>query len=275
MNPQAAFNEAFATPEGFSRTLGVLTAGGDAALPEARVVKFTTAVNEETARRWLPPGLSPTSPARATLFIAHYPVTSFGVSYRESGLLLHAEKNGREVTHCAWMVVDNDTAMILGRELFGFPKRLATIEMDLDGGKARGRVERRGAEVLSIEAEPIAPAQNAHPFALPIINTWGPPGPFPGFLLRMNVTDRLRQGWRARLKVRVGGGPFDPLEELGIGTKELEGETMISDIAVPPQRPSGNGRASLRELMNIARNFGVSGIVSPRWLVEKMPFRFW
>jgi acetoacetate decarboxylase len=31
------------------------------------------------------------------------------------------------------MVVDDDTALILGREMLGFPKKMADIELEVDG----------------------------------------------------------------------------------------------------------------------------------------------
>jgi acetoacetate decarboxylase len=52
------------------------------------------------------------------------------------------------------MPVDNDMAMVYGREQFGFPKKIAEeITLRRNGDHVIGRVLRRGVEVLHIEAE--------------------------------------------------------------------------------------------------------------------------
>src|SRR5262245_43112376 len=81
----------------------------DAACLSARVE-----IDGAAAARWLPRGLSAASPATATLFVAHYPETSFGSVYNEAGLFMDVRRGSRAGVHCPWMLVDDDIALILG-----------------------------------------------------------------------------------------------------------------------------------------------------------------
>jgi len=233
---------------------------------EARMATFTSEVDERTARAWLPPGLLGlriAKPARATLFIADYPRTSFGISYREAGLFLHARCWGREVLHCAWMVVDDDVALILGRELLGFPKKIAEISLTLENGNCQGVVRRGGAELITISGKGGQPTLEHPAFPLPIVNVWGIPALLPRMLLWMNPPQRVHDGWHCEMTVDVGGSDSDPLDRLGIGKRVIVGTALITDLAVPPERPE-----------ILPRGFP-AGLVSPRWFLSRYPFRVW
>lgn len=119
----------------------------------AQILLVTTGIDGDLADRWLPPNLSLTAEPTATFFVAHYPLTSFGSVYNESAVLVHVEDERGPAVHCPWMVVDEDTALNYGRELLGFPKKMADIRLREDGGRLIGTVNRRGTEVLHLEAE--------------------------------------------------------------------------------------------------------------------------
>ena len=65
---------------------------------------------------------------------------------------------GEPGAYCLTMPVDDDVAMIGGREQFGFPKKIAAITLDRDGDTVVGRVARKGSEILTLEAELTEPA---------------------------------------------------------------------------------------------------------------------
>lgn len=142
----------------------------------ARVLMVEVTVARTAASSFLPAALEPTDPPRATLFVADYPETRFGSVYREAGVLLHARDAKGEALHCSWMVVDDDAALILGRELLGFPKKMAEIHLEESGGTVLGRVVRKGTELLRIEAE--LQGDQAHPaplFGRRVVNAIGTP----------------------------------------------------------------------------------------------------
>ncbi len=67
------------------------------------------------------------------------------------------------------MPVDDDTAMICGREQFGFPKKMADrITLDRDGPHVAGSAVRNGVQLLRIEGEFVDPQPaDVHAWARP------------------------------------------------------------------------------------------------------------
>jgi len=264
---------------GVGDTIARLVPGdGSAIWPSALVVMADLPVDREVVATWLPPGLRVPDAALARLFVADYPTTSFGIPYREVGLLLHARTARRQqaVLHCCWMAVDDDSAMIFGRELLGFPKKLATIELDAvleAGAGVRAGVHRRGQKVLSINGVVTGDgmAGGAGPRGLldrPIVNVWGPPGPLPSVLLRMAPPERVQEGRPARLSVELPGGDHDPLASL-IGSSlpvEVDGWVLRTDLGSSPQ--TGGGSRGGPGVRDIARFVAPIRLVGPRWVTR-------
>lgn len=117
----------------------------------ARIVMCTVPVDASAVGKWLPPGLRAATPAMSTFFVANYPMTMFGSAYNEAAVLLHVEDEKGPAWHCPWIVVDDDTALVFGREMLGFPKKLAEIRLD-EGSGVVGTAARKGTEVLRIDA---------------------------------------------------------------------------------------------------------------------------
>jgi acetoacetate decarboxylase len=258
----AARAAALAAPWSLARTRRLLLDPHHPTWPDARLIQFDTPVDADAARRLLPRRLRPSAPARATWFVADYPRTSFGVAYRECGLLLHARHRGHAVLHCAWMVVDDDTALILGRELLGFPKKLARIELDAGDARVTASVQRRGVELLRVEATCGAATGPRRAFPSPIVNVRGLPSAAPAVLWRMEVPERFHAGRDAALSVAVRGSGTDPLDLLIAGTHAVDGHWLHVDLGVPP--PDAGA---------VPRGIVPVGLVSPLWLARLLPFR--
>ena len=96
----------------------------------------------EVVKRLLPPPLKPAKDSFGGAFVANYPRTNFGVTYLESALFLLAEYNGEEGAFCLAMPVTSDMALILGREVFGYPKKMADIFIRREGNRVEGWTER-------------------------------------------------------------------------------------------------------------------------------------
>jgi len=85
------------------------------------------------------------------VFLAHYPKVSFNESYNEVALFLNVEHQGKMGAYCIAMPLTNDIALILGREVHGFPKKLAEeISLDSKNNEFKGHCIRRGAEILKL-----------------------------------------------------------------------------------------------------------------------------
>lgn len=138
---------------GFVKTLEELEAQhfekGEFYDAEMLTVYFET--RPDNAARLLPPPLKPGPFPMGLAFVANYPKTNFSVAYRESALFLMVEHDGVEGLFCLAMPVDDDIALILGREIFGYPKKMAHIYLEREGNDFRGGTERHGVHFLEMK----------------------------------------------------------------------------------------------------------------------------
>lgn len=104
----------------------------------------------EIIEKLLPPPLKPADDPIALAFVANYPATNFDVTYKESALFVRAEFDGEEGNYCLSMPVTNDIAMAGGREMFGFPKKMADIAFEKQGTMVTGWTERRGVRFMEV-----------------------------------------------------------------------------------------------------------------------------
>ncbi len=176
-------------------------------------------VDPDAARRWVPwPLRHPASPAGALLFIAWFPNNTFGSVYREAGLLLHVEHLGRSAVYSPWMIVDDDVALILGRELLGYPKKMGEIDLHRDGDRISAVARRRGAELVRMEGTLGAHVVDPPPMlGRPHRNVRASLGLSVPKLIAFTPREQQIEVRRAALDVKVGGSERDPLHELGFG----------------------------------------------------------
>ncbi len=106
----------------------------------------------EIIARLLPAPLKPAAEPIVRAFVASYPRTNFDVVYKESALFVRAAYDGEEGNYCLAMPVTNDMAMVGGREVYGFPKKIANIDLTRQGETVSGWTERRGVRFMEIRA---------------------------------------------------------------------------------------------------------------------------
>lgn len=119
---------------------------------DAEMLTVAWETKTEIVEQLLPPPLKPTVKPVVTAFIAHYPRTSFGPEYLEGALFLRSEFNGKGGNYCLAMPVTDDMAMASGREILGFPKKMANIEFGREGNSAGGWLERHGQRFFEVHA---------------------------------------------------------------------------------------------------------------------------
>lgn len=120
---------------------------------DAEVLTVYFETKTEVVERLLPPPLKPAAMPVGAAFVANYPRTNFGVTYLESALFLLAQHNGEEGAFCLAMPVTNDIALILGREVFGYPKKMAEIHFEREGNDIRGWTERHSIRFFEVKAK--------------------------------------------------------------------------------------------------------------------------
>src|SRR5438128_1949249 len=93
--------------ESYWRRLGGMAATpGEWLYRDAHYLVADVEIDGRAAKRWVPAPLRLASPARASIFTAWFPETTFGSVYREAGLFLHVKHLGRPAVFCPWMLVD-------------------------------------------------------------------------------------------------------------------------------------------------------------------------
>lgn len=127
----------------------------------ARILLQLFTAPEEVIRDLLPPVLNPGNMGIMGVLIAEYPETTLG-PYKEAAILVECQFEEVAGLHVAYMYIDQmygdhtlaaDKALICGREIMGFPKTLANIELIENGNHFIGSVRRKGMEIIRVEAD--------------------------------------------------------------------------------------------------------------------------
>jgi acetoacetate decarboxylase len=139
---------------GFVRTFEEIMAmaGKRAEFYGAEMLMVAWETRPEIVQRLLPAPLKPAEKPIASAFVADYPKTNFGLPYKEAALFLLAQYDGVEGAYCLAMPVTNDLAMAGGREVFGYPKKMADIHFDHQGDDVEGWAERHGVRYFEVKA---------------------------------------------------------------------------------------------------------------------------
>lgn len=122
-------------------------------LSDARMLAVVFQTTRDAQRSLLPPPLTPAEEPTGLMFVADYGTTNLGPGYLEAALFLHCSYQGEAGSYCLSMPITNEARMHNGRDIFGFPKKLADIHLERDGDAAHGWVERHGTRVVDIRAE--------------------------------------------------------------------------------------------------------------------------
>lgn len=192
-------------------------------------------IDREAARALLPCPLRPGRVAVATFFLARFDRTSFGSVYREAGIFLHARHGRRRVVFCPWMIVDDDVALIVGRELLGYPKKMGRIELELGEREVRGEASRKGAHLLSMAGRLGAEIERPPPIiGQPHRNVRAALGLAAPALVAFTPEERVVSVREAELTLRFGGSERDPIAALGPG-KHLG--ARLHHVRIRPGRP--------------------------------------
>ncbi len=175
-------------------------------------------VDAKAAARWVPAPLRLASPALASVFTAWFPTTSFGSVYREAGVFLHVLHNGKPAVFSPWMIVDDDVALIIGRELLGYPKKMGNVDFRVDGDRVSGVAQRRGSELIRMEGVLGETVSSPPPMlGRPHRNVRTSLGLAVPKVIAFTPHEESICVRRAELEVQVGGSERDPLADLGFG----------------------------------------------------------
>lgn len=120
---------------------------------EAETASVFWETSKEIVQKLLPKPLKAPKFPLATAFVGQWIDTNFTYGYSESAIFIRAEYNGNFGNYCLAMHLDGpgkDMGQIYGRELWGFPKKLANIYYKYEGNVINGWSERHGTRNIDL-----------------------------------------------------------------------------------------------------------------------------
>ena len=140
---------------GFVKTMDEIMArvGKRAEFYDAEMLTVLWLTRPEIVASLLPHPLEPIEAPLVAAFVANYPNTNFSIPYKEAALFLMARYQDEVGSYCLSMPVDDDMAMAGGREVFGYPKKMAQIHFDKNENYVEGWVERHGVRYFKVNAQ--------------------------------------------------------------------------------------------------------------------------
>ncbi|MEQ8349776.1 MAG: acetoacetate decarboxylase family protein [Sneathiellaceae bacterium] len=137
------------TPEEVARIQAVLSAPR---FVGAEMLSIDFLTRPEIVAAILPPGLEPASEPLVTAMVGRW--RSNCVADFTGGAIYVMARHGEiEAPYVLSMYMDQDHAIIFGRDLFGEPKKHAHTTLQRRGGFMHGFVDRGGARLIEIKAE--------------------------------------------------------------------------------------------------------------------------
>lgn len=209
-------------------------------------------LNPEEAKKILPLFMCLDKSYRATFFIAKYSRTAFTGTYNEAALLVHVCTPLGKGVYCPWMIVNDDTALIYGRELLGYPKKMAEIPFDDDGKKINASLTRRGIEVISVSAERVKKEDNPGPVLE--MKTFNFGGMWQSFAYNpiwlFKPREIIHESYTAQALLDIRQSDYDPIRDLIADYKnplnarivktDILGSRMMWPVGITGVRVFGN-----------------------------------
>lgn len=207
---------------------------------QAIAVKFETDL--DAALDVLPAPLELIEPASANLSFYWYPFTTFG-PYHEVILRLYAQHQGKPLTYVQQIFVDTEPPMLAGREIWGFPKKLATIGFVRDKDMICGTLERptgvRLATMIVRPEQPISNLPSSGPTTgLRIIPSADPDAKRPACaeLIAAHTEHTIREAWEGTGSISFPEfSALDPVNRFPV-KRILKATYMEYDILLPAGR---------------------------------------
>lgn len=201
-------------------------------------VKFETDL--DAALEVLPAPLELIEPATAVLSFYWYPFTTFG-PYHEVILRLYAQHEGKPLTYIQQIFVDTEPPMLAGREIWGFPKKLATIGFRRERDMVYGTLERpSGIRLASLVMRPEQPIANL-PSSGPTVGMRIIPGaearrPACAEIIAAHTEHTIREAWEGPGSISFPEhSVLDPVDRFPV-KRVLKATYMEYDIMLPAGR---------------------------------------
>ena len=115
-----------------------------------RMIVFPFSPAPGAVEKILPPALKPTGGA-GLITLINYPANGQIHPFKELVVLVPVKVMGSEGNYVPYIYVTTDEALIPGREIAGFPKKIADVVWERNGNRFRGSVTRWDKRILELE----------------------------------------------------------------------------------------------------------------------------
>lgn len=121
---------------------------------DCRILVLTLRSDPEVVKRLVPAPLVPNADGVVMMWLGDmHAVDPFELDYLEYGLGVPVEHDGKRGIYCTHLYLDDDTAIAGGREIWGWPKKLAAMTFTVDGHRVSASATRKGVEIIRAEFE--------------------------------------------------------------------------------------------------------------------------
>ena len=200
-----------------------------------RKVSVFCRVAESEIRRFLPPAFDVRGDV-IEFFIMNVPDGGALGSYKEGGIVVPVSYSGRSGGHVLYEIVTNDDSMAVGREVWGYPKKMGNVEWWDNGGlSAKASLSRRGTDLIKIEF-----TGNGQNFEKPVLHPRfqtrivpSPEGPEVQTQIIENSLGEslIRNHSTGTATIELGGNPSDPFSDFKI-SDIVGAEFVVADFVL-------------------------------------------
>lgn len=201
-----------------------------------RAIYAWTRADPDGIRRALPPAFEPVGDI-IQFFVMHSPNAGFLGSYDEGGVVIPCRYDAVTGAHVAYEYVNSDDSLCVGREVWGYPKKLARVGFAEDRARARGTVARRGAALIDIRFEEGGTEVAAKPVLQPRLQVKRfPRADGRGFDVDQVIRNDLKETEilerrTGTCRIEINSNPDDPIGELG-PLDVLGGEFVVANFVL-------------------------------------------
>ena len=189
----------------------------------------------EIIKHVLPPGLEPTEDPLVRVDVVKVGASNCVGSFTGGGLYVQARHEDLVGSYCLTMPMSTDCAITWGRELFGEPKKRASVDLTREEDVVSGRIERYSDSIIEIDAvmesEPTVEPDSGPVFHykhLPEVTGDGlQSNPT---LVAVSFESDLRQFETGKGSLSLATTEHDPLGEIEI-VEQLGATYSVADIA--------------------------------------------
>lgn len=162
-------------------------------------------------------------------FIMDVPAGGSLGSYAEGGIVVPVSYQGRPGGHVLYEIVTNDDSMAVGREVWGYPKKMGDVTWEANDTAVKASLSRRGTSLIEIDFKADGPAFEK-PALHPRFQTRIIPSPESAAVETQIIENSLGQSETLRhafgkADIRIGGNASDPFSDFRI--QEVVGAEMI------------------------------------------------